>query len=193
VWSSIFNVDNIVMNTGSVGVGLNFGAYGSVVNSRFHGALIAGVLLEGSDGARIADNHFVRNEIGVSGVGYIEDPISDLTVEANLFEGGFFGVRFQGISDSTVQDNVVKDNARGIFLEPNIRCQDPPGPECYYSIGNVITGNTLVGNNLDLYHHELCVPNTWERNICRTKEGAEIQPCWGDWRRPSRRLKPVSP
>jgi hypothetical protein len=188
-WSTDFTVDTIALNGGSLGVEINFGSTGEVVNSRFLGAHIAGVLIEGTDGARIADNEFVRCEAGIGATSYESEPMTGLTIEANSIEEGHVGVSFQGISESTVRDNVVSGHWRGISLEPYLFCQDPPGPKCYYSTGNLITGNTVVGNYGDLYHHENCVPNTWEWNICRTKEGAEIPPCWGDWRRPKRRLQ----
>jgi nitrous oxidase accessory protein NosD len=192
-WGSDFTVDTVASNGGALGVEINFGSTGEVVNSRFLGANIAGVLIEGSDGARIAHNDFVRNEVGIGATSYESEPITGLTIEANSIKDGFVGIRFQGISESTVQDNVVRGHSRGISLEPYLNCQDPPGPECYYSTGNVITGNEVLDSFVDLYHHENCVPNTWEWNICRTKEGAEIPQCWGNWRRPGRRLKPVSP
>jgi hypothetical protein len=193
LYGADFTVDAMALNGGAVGVDINFKSNGSVVNSRFLGAKIAGVLVERTDSARIEDNEFVRNEVGVSAYANFSTAISGLTVEANSIEDGFIGVQFLGISESTVQDNVVRNHWRGILLEPNIKCQDPPGPECYYSSGNVITGNTVRGNQVDLYHHEKCVPNTWERNYCRTKEGAEIPRCSRRWRGPSRLLEPVSP
>jgi len=191
-WASDFTVDTIASNGGALGVEINFSSYGSVVNSRFLGASIAGVLIEGSDGARIADNEFVRNEFGIAATGPRREPISGLTVEANSIENGSIGISFGAISESTVRDNIVRGHSRGISLEPS-HCQDPPGPECQYSSGNVITGNTVLGNIVDLYHHETCVPNTWERNFCRTTEGDEIPPCLRRWRRPSRRVEPASP
>jgi parallel beta-helix repeat protein len=194
-WScSDFSVDAIALHGGGgLGVEINFGSTGEVVNSRFLGLTGAGVLIEGSRGARIAHNEFVRNEFGVAATSYESEPITGLTIEENTIENGFRGIWFQGISESTVRDNVVRGNGMGVGLYPYYNCQDPPGPECYYSTGNLITGNTVLGNSIDLYHHDNCVPNTWEWNICRWKDGAEIPPCWGDWRRPSRRLKPGSP
>jgi len=193
-WScSGFRIDTIALNGGSLGVEINFGSTGEVVNSRFLGSKGAGVLIEGSEGARIAHNEFVRNEVGIGATSYESEPITGLTIEANSIEDGFIGVSFQGISESTVRDNIVRNHHRGISLEPYLNCQDPPGPECYYSTGNVITGNTVLGNHVDLYHHKKCVPNTWEWNSCLTKRGAEIPPCSRRWRRPTRRLEPVSP
>jgi nitrous oxidase accessory protein NosD len=192
-WGTDFTIDSIALNGGALAVDINFGSNGSVVNSRFLGATIGAILIEGSDGARIAHNEFVRNEVGISASGAVYVNISGLTIGANSIEDGHVGIGFAGISESTVRDNVVRGHSRGISLEPN-HCQDPPGPECQLSSGNVITGNTVRGNFIDLYHHETCIPNTWERNICRTKEGAEIPPCYsGRWRRPSRRLEPGSP
>jgi hypothetical protein len=187
-----FTVDRMALNGGAAGIDINFKSEGSVVNSRFLGATIGGILVEGSDGARIADNEFVRNEVGIDAAGPASEPISGLAIEANTIEHGHVGIRFQAISESTIRDNVVRGQWRGISLEPN-HCEDTPGPECQYSSGNVITGNTVVGNFVDLYHHDTCVPNTWDRNICLAEEGAEIPPCSGLWRRVGRRLKPVGP
>jgi len=193
-WScSGFKIDTIALNGGSLGVEINFKSTGEVVNSRFLGSKGAGVLVEGSEGARIAHNEFVRNEAGIGATSYKSEPITGLNIEANSIEDGFIGISFQGISESTVHDNIVRGHWRGISLEPYLNCQDPPGPECYYSTGNVIAGNTVVGNFVDLYHHEACIPNTWDWNICRTKEGAEIPQCSRHRRGPSHRLVPERP
>jgi len=191
-WNTGFTVDSITLNGGALGVEINFSAYGSVVNSRFLGATIAGILIEGSDGARLTDNEFVRNEAGIAAAGPVGDPISGLIVEGNSIKQGFVGVRFKGISESTIQDNLVRSNGQGIFLEPN-HCQDPPGPECQFSTGNVIMGNTVIDNGMDLYHHETCAPNTWKDNLCRTKDGDEIPRCSRQPRRPGRRVGSARP
>jgi len=186
-----FRIDAIALPGGGLGVEINFGSTGEVVNSRFVGLKGAGVLIEGSHGARIAHNEFVRNEWGIAASSYDPEPITGLTIEANSIEDGNVGVSFQGISDSTVRGNIVRNCSRGISLEPYQSCQDPPpGTECYYSTGNVIMENTVVGNYIDLYHHEACVPNTWEWNICRTKDGAEIPSCTRYRRGPGSRLEP---
>ena len=58
-----------------------------------------------------------------------------------------------------------------------MECLFVTGPYCYYATGNVIAGNTVTGNFLDLYHRENAVGNTWEDNKCQTKEGTEIAEC----------------
>jgi hypothetical protein len=184
--TSEVTIDNIEMKDGSVGVNIssdndqsNDGSDATVMNSRFVGVTIAGVLVQCTDTSQVADNEFDRNEMGVMGDADTFGRISGLTLETNSIHDGYYGVIFLGITGSSVLDNVIHDNGwRGISLDSNMGCLfTPPGPECFYSTGNLISGNEATGNFLDLYHRENAVGNTWVGNTCQTKEGVEIPAC----------------
>jgi hypothetical protein len=60
----------------------------------------------------------------------------------------------------------------GITLQANMDC-GRPGFDCFYSTGNVITDNVVLGNGIDLHHCEECIGNTWQRNTYETNQGVE--------------------
>ncbi|MFC2120037.1 right-handed parallel beta-helix repeat-containing protein, partial [Bacteroidota bacterium] len=176
-----FTVDNIEFYGGSVGV--NFGggedpSNGSVINSRFIGVTIAGILVQNGINGLIKNNVFTENEVGISADSENLGDISGLTIEGNDIHDGFIGIIFRGIINSFIKDNFVNNNAyRGIAFEAHGRCQEEPYNNCFFSTGNIITNNVVRGNGIDLYHHEKCVGNTWEGNTCITNHGAEIPDC----------------
>ena len=171
-------VDNIEVNGGGNGLDISGNTEGTdceIINSRFF-ETVGGLLVQLTDNLRIADNEFVRSPINV------EEPwpgaITGITLEDNLIEDWYIGVYFLGGSNSTIRNNIVRDHDhRGIFLDSNMDCPDPPTPDCFYATGNLVTGNTVTGNFTDLFHHPNAVGNTWENNICDTWEGAEIPGC----------------
>ena len=77
--------------------------------------------------------------------------ITGLTIEGNYIHDGYVGIIFLGINDSNVLNNIIRDNAwRGISMESNMDCLFKTGPECFYSTGNTLTGNEVLGQFLDL-------------------------------------------
>jgi formylglycine-generating enzyme required for sulfatase activity len=184
-YNSTFTVDNIEMVGGNVGVDINGldylgpgGSNGSVVNSRFVGTVVAGVLVQVTDDARVADNEFVNCETGVVVDTHVPGGTTGLTVEGNSMYRGFRGVHFWGTSDCSILNNVIRRTGFGIFLDLNMACPDEgPTPECFYATGNVISGNVVTDNYIDLQHHPNAVGNTWEDNTCESKQGAEIPEC----------------
>lgn len=187
------SADGIEMLGGSCGVDINFGSTGSVIKSRFVGAVLSGVLIQNSAFAMIADNEFAGGGDGISvdprGLGLV----TGITIEGNSIHGASsVGVHLMGNSDSTIVKNVIRDSWLGIALDPNQECPDDmPGPDCFYATDNVITENVVVNNRLDLYHHEHAVGNLWWGNACKTKEGAEIPECVRSLRRGGHRLQPA--
>lgn len=185
VANSDVTIDNIEVKDASVGVNYGGGcnqelprSSGSVINSRFVGVTIGGVLVQCTSDAWIADNEFDRNEVGVSAYGPDSGAITGVTVEGNSIHDGYNGVFFMGINGSSILDNVILDNVwRGISLESNMDCLYETGPECFYSTGNTVTDNVATGNFLDLHHRVNATGNTWADNTCQTKEGAEIPAC----------------
>jgi parallel beta-helix repeat protein len=183
--SSEVLVDSIEMTGGSVGVNISgasdtghAGSTISVVNSRFTGVTIAGVLVQVTQDSRIADNEFINNEMGVMADSQVEGRVTGLTVENNRFIDGYLGIQFLGTADSVVSRNRFHGNWRGISLQSNMECLDIlTGPACFYATGNVISHNLAVGNFLDLHHRDLAVGNAWIGNKCQTREGAEIPEC----------------
>ncbi len=179
-------IDNIDVKDGSVGVnissgsdqGIGGGSHASVINSRFVGVILAGVLVQWTDNARIADNEFIRCEEGVSVETKIPGGITGVTIEGNsISHGSCVGIHFMGNSDSEVRNNVIHDMGLGISLEPNMDCPYGPPEQCFFATDNVVSGNVVTGNDVDLRHDENAVGNTWENNTCETKEGAEIPAC----------------
>ena len=180
-------VDNIEVRNASVG--LNYGGWcngerprssGSIINGRLFGVTIAGVLVQCTDDALIADNEFSFNEAAISVDTTRVGGTTGLVIDANVVNRGFIGVHLMGSDGVSILDNTVRNVWRGIFLDAIMGCPETgTAPGCYHATGNVISGNTATGSIFDLYHHELALGNTWTNNICQTKEGAEIPPCTG--------------
>jgi hypothetical protein len=183
--TSEVTIDNIEVKDASVGVNIssdgnqeNIGTTASVINSRFAGVTIAGVLVQWTDDARVADNEFTGNEMGVSVDTHTPGGITGLTVEGNSIHDGYLGVHFMGNTESSILDNVIRNGWRGIFVDSIMGCPEyEHQPGCFYAFGNVISGNEVMGNFIDLFHHPYAVGNTWGDNTCQTKEGAEIPAC----------------
>jgi parallel beta-helix repeat protein len=182
-----FTVDNLEMKNGGVGVdisgdchlGTDEGSSGSVINSRFSGTLAGGVLVQCTENARVANNQFIDNETGVVVDTHAPGYTTGLTIEGNVIEDAFRGIHFWGTDGCSIQNNEIHRTAFGIYLDENMACPDEPMPDsyCFYATGNLISGNEVTGNYLDLFHHPNASGNTWVDNICETWEGAEIPGC----------------
>jgi hypothetical protein len=176
--ASSLTVDNIEVKTASVGVNLSGagGSTGLVVNSRFVDVSIGGILIQGTDDARIADNEFARCPINADE--HVPGGITGVTIERNLIYNWGTGIHFRGGSSSTIQNNIIRDHvAEGILMDANMLCPQVPTPDCFYATGNLVADNTVTGNRVDLRHHPNALGNTWTNNTCQTKEGAEIPAC----------------
>ena len=105
--------------------------------------------------------------------------VTGLTIKENVIHDTFLGIEFRGISQSSILNNYVFDNEGwGIAMRQSLGCLAPqPGWECFYSTANLIADNQTWGNLTDLYHYEDALGNTWERNTCEWKDGAEIPDC----------------
>ncbi len=181
---SVLTIDNVEVKDASVGVniagneGISNGTVGTVINSRFVRVNIGGILVHTSDSSRIADNEFDDNEVGVYCDSETEGGITGLTIEDNSIHDGAIGIQFLGTDDSSILGNVIRDNWRGITLESNMGCLDDNTlPSCFFSTGNLVSGNTAYDNFLDYHHDVFATGNTWTDNTCETKEGAEIPAC----------------
>lgn len=175
-----FTVDNIEVIGGSVGVNISgddIPSTGTVTNSRFVGGRISGVLVHATTNAHVAYNTF--EEGGGVNTDYVFSEISGLVIEENdiLNGGGYDGISLRGSGNVSIFNNNIRNNNRGIILIPSTGCL--PGSElgeveCTYSTANVIRGNVVLGNDIDLYHHEKCFGNTWEDNTYETAEGSDF-------------------
>ena len=171
-------VDNVEVNTASVGVNVTGagGSTGLVANSRFVDVSIGGILIYGTDNLRISDNEFARCPINSDP--QVPDGVTGVTVERNYIYDWGSGIHFRGGSGSTIRNNLIQGHLdRGILLDANDTCPPTPTPDCFYATGNLVTGNTVTDNSIDLGHHPNALGNTWENNICETTDGAEIPPC----------------
>jgi len=177
-------IDNVEVKDASVGVniagneGISNGTVATVINSRFVRVNIGGILVHTTDSSQIADNEFDDNEVGVYCDSETEGVITGLTIEDNSIHDGAIGIQFLGTDDSSILGNVIRDNWRGITLESNMGCLDNNTlPSCFFSTGNLVSGNTAFDNFLDYHHDVFATGNTWTDNTCETKEGAEIPAC----------------
>jgi parallel beta-helix repeat protein len=177
-----FIVDNIETHGGSIGV--NFGgacpSNGSVINSRFIGANIAGVLVHITSDGQIKNNVFDRCGSGImTDAGYY-GCVRGLTIEENdIHNSHDHGILFYGTIESSISNNTIINNFdKGITMMPRMECSGSnPVQDCFYSTANVIANNVVTGNGIDLHHHEKCIGNIWEGNTCETCQGAEIPGC----------------
>jgi len=176
-------VDNIEVKNVSVGLNVSggenpdgVGTDATVINSRFVGLNITGILVQWTDNTLVSDNEFINGD-GVGGDGLIPEGITGLVIEDNSMNGGFIGVHFEGTRNSSVLNNVITNYWRGIFLDAGGYCPMVGDPGCFYATGNIVSGNTATGSFEDLYHHEMSTGNTWTDNTCQTKVGDEIPPC----------------
>jgi len=183
---SVLTIDNIEVKDGSVGVnisgneGISNGTVATVINSRFVRVNIAGILVQITDNSLIADNEFDDNEYGISCDSMTVRRVTGLSIEDCSFHDCSDGIQFLAVEDSSILGNYLHDNGGGIILESNMECLDdppPPGVDCFYSTGNLVSENVAIENFLDLRHDVNATGNTWIDNICQTKEGDEIPPC----------------
>ena len=181
---SVLTVDNIEVKDASVGVNISGnehisnGTVATVINSRFVRVNLGGILVQITEDSLVAHNEFDSCEEAIHADNMWDGRITGLIIQDNSMHGGFIGVHFMGIDDSYVLDNVIRDNWRGITLQSNMECLNIPNePGCFYSNGNLVSGNQVSNNFLDLHHRDLSTGNTWTDNTCQTKEGAEIPPC----------------
>ena len=173
-------VENCEFKGGSVGVNLagEGPSNGLVINNRFIG-VGAGILFQYSTAGQIKNNIFFENGVGIMADAEYYGDVKGVTIEGNDMQDGGTGILFYGTIESNITNNIIKNNIdRGITLIQNMNCLgDVSSEDCFFSTGNVITDNDVIGNFIDLYHHELCTGNTWERNTCGTTQGAEIPEC----------------
>ena len=176
--ASALTVDNIEVKNASVGVNLSGagGSTGLVINSRFVGVTLGGILIQGTDDARIADNEFARCPINVDE--HIPGGVTGVTIEGNSIYDWGSGIQFRGGSGSTIRNNLIHGHiSHGILMDADMTCPPTPTPGCFYATGNIVTGNTVTDNRIDLGHHPNALGNTWVDNICETTSGDEIPPC----------------
>jgi hypothetical protein len=192
IFDSFVNVSNIEVHGGGAGVSFSFASgvcdpvnspsNGTVTDSKFTEIDVAGIWISCSSNALIEGNDFSAPPgvgVGIQGDAPFLGAVTGLTVKENFIHDTMIGIEFRGISESNVSDNYVFDNPIwGIALRQSLGCLTPePGWECFYSTNNVIADNETWGNGADLFHYEDSTGNTWERNTCETKQGAEIPEC----------------
>jgi nitrous oxidase accessory protein NosD len=153
------------------------GNSGTITNSRIEGATIGAILVYCTADTIIANNEFIDNEWSVAADPKIEDAVTGMIIEDNTMTGGFVGVFFWAGADSIIRDNTIQGMHTGVYLNSDMWCPDPPDDTCFFSTGNLVSGNEVTGNVIDLRHHPNALGNTWSDNICETWEGSEIPGC----------------
>jgi hypothetical protein len=195
VYASDVSVSHIAVLGGGAGVSFSFAgtcdplngpSNGTVSDSTFTDIYVAGVWIACSSDLLIEDNVFSTTPgecsmMGIQGDPPTEDAVTGTIIRNNTFHDLIYGLNFRGMMDSSTTNNSITHNQSwGILMEHSLGCIDPvhnPGWTCFNSTGNTITDNFVVGNGADLYHDEDSSGNTWERNVCRVKVGAEIPDC----------------
>ena len=102
------------------------GAKGNSDNGSSHSIVLGVIALELNGYASVTDrwtSEFVAAAAEV--------PISNVVIEGNEIDGGYYGVSFSGVVDSRVSGNVIRNNIRNISLQNN-------------SSGNKIYDNILL-------------------------------------------------
>lgn len=188
-------VRNIEVQGGSVGVDLAFAQECSpdiypnnvtIQNSSFkelsRGPVGTGFMVQCSHGARILDNLVTGAQVGIAGDAPYLGAVADLVVEGNTVQGNgrtdLKGIAFFGTTDSRIRNNNVTGFHFGILMGESYGCgMEDPYWVCTHSTNNLIENNVVIGNGIDLFHHELSRENSWGENTCETWEGIEIPEC----------------
>jgi len=190
-YASDVTVSDIEVRGGGAGVGFSFAGacdpvnapnIGKVTNSRFSGIYVAGLYVACTTDLWIEGNDISTAPgagVGIQAEAPFPGAVSGLNITRNSIHDTILGIEFRGIVESTVAGNYAFDNeAWGIILRQSLGCLSPqPGWECFNSTANLIADNNSWGSGTDLYHHVDSVGNSWERNMCETKEGVEIPEC----------------
>jgi hypothetical protein len=192
IFDSYVDVSNIEVRGGGAGVSFSFAdgvcdpvnspSNGTVLNSKFSDIYIAGIWIACSSDALIEGNDFSAAPgvgVGIQADAPFLGAVTGLTVKGNSIHNAVLGIEFRGISESSIINNhVFEIKGWGIAMRQSMGCLTPePGWECFYSTANLIADNETWGNVIDLYHYEDSLGNTWERNTCESKDGAEIPEC----------------
>jgi parallel beta-helix repeat protein len=179
VSDAVIVLDNIEVNGGAVGsmvAGDTNGTDATIINSRFIHTIHSAALIYATDNSLIADNEFLRSPINAEEL--LPGGITGVTIEDNLISDWGTGIHLRGGSDCTIRNNLIRGHvSHGILLDADMYCPPTPTQDCFYATNNVVNGNTVIGNLIDLGHHPNATGNTWSDNICETTDGAEIPPC----------------
>jgi Right handed beta helix region len=190
-YASDMAVSDIEVRGGGAGVGFSFAGVcdpvnapntGTVTNSRFSDVYGAGFYVACGSNVRIEGNNISTTPgagVGIQGDAPFPGAVTGLTISNNSIHDTMIGIEFRGIVESTIASNYVFNNGYwGIAMRQSLGCIEPqPGWECFTSTANSIADNNTWGNGMDLYHYEGSLGNSWERNMCETKEGTEIPEC----------------
>lgn len=192
IYASSVDVSDIEVRSGGAGVSFSFAggvcdpvnspSNGTVRNSTFSGVYTAGIWVACSSNALIEGNNFAPapdSGIGIQADAPFLGAVTGLTIKGNFIHDTMIGIEFRGITQSSITGNFIYGNQIwGIAMRQSLGCIAPePGWECAYSTANVIADNETWRNIMDLYHYEDSLGNTWERNTCQIKQGAEIPTC----------------
>jgi hypothetical protein len=192
IYASFVEVSDIEVRSGGAGVSFSYAggvcdpinspSNGIVRNSTFFDIYTAGIWIACSSNALIEGNNFAPapdSGIGIQGDAPFLGAVTGLTIKDNFIHDTMIGIEFRGITQSSITNNFIYGNQIwGIALRQSLGCIAPePGWECAYSTANVIADNETWRNIMDLYHDEDSLGNTWARNTCEWKDGAEIPDC----------------
>jgi parallel beta-helix repeat protein len=168
-------IDNIEVIGGAVGINLcpEFDPRdnGVVMNSTFTGKALTGILDLYSSGILIQNNKFFDCQSSIFCEPGYPGAVSGIIMEDNEIFNNTVGVYLTGAIESIIRNNYIHHNDMwGIGLMPWGAEEDLE----VYSKDNIITGNHVVWNGVDLAHCDSCTGNHWKGNKFYTKNGAEI-------------------
>jgi nitrous oxidase accessory protein NosD len=157
-----------------------------VRDSTFTDIAIDGIWIACSSDLLIEKNVFSTSASGYSALGIqgdapISGAVSGVIIRDNTIHALDYGIQFRVILGSSITNNQITHNQHwGIMVLQSKACYPDgaePGWVCFNSTTDTISDNFVLGNTADLYHDPLISGNTWARNICRIKVGAEIPDC----------------
>jgi nitrous oxidase accessory protein NosD len=195
VYASTVDVNHIRVDGGGAGVSFSFigtcdptngPSNGVVSDNTFLDIAVAGVWISCSSDLLIENNVFSTTPggyglLGIQGDAPFEGAVTGMLIRDNIFHELDYGIELRGILASTITNNSVSHSLYwGIWVARAKACYPDgaeTGWECFNSTGNTVTDNFVLGESADLHHDDEISGNTWARNTCRVKVGAEIPEC----------------
>lgn len=151
-------------------------------NNTFRGNVRYGMHFMFSHFNHFRGNTFERNSTGVA-IMYSHN----IEVSENKFErswgGAFYGILLKDISDSRIEGNIIEGNTTGVLLDSsnrntisrNIFRDNGWAVDAYgNNYGNVVTGNSFLGNHFDVTTNSRRSENTYEGNYWDRHRGYDM-------------------
>lgn len=119
-----------------------------------------GVAIMYSHNIEVSENKFERSWGGAF-YGILLKDISDSRIEGNIIEGNTTGVLLDSSNRNTISRNIFRDNGWALDAYGN-------------NYGNVVTGNSFLGNHFDVTTNSRRSENTYEGNYWDRHRGYDM-------------------